>query len=131
MDERAAFAELEIQPTREEEAIRAAYRQKLVRTNPEDDPKGFQRLREAYEAACVWARKEEEEPEENLSEVEPEGPVAQWMDQVERLYQNLPERLNPENWRRLVQEDVCLGLDTEEEVRHALFPFLEEHFRLP
>ncbi len=131
MDERAAFAELEIQPTREEEAIRAAYRQKLVRTNPEDDPKGFQRLREAYEAACVWARKEEEEPEENLSEVELEGPVAQWMDQVERLYQNLPERLNPENWRRLVQEDVCLGLDTEEEVRHALFPFLEEHFRLP
>ena len=49
---------LEIEPTSDEEAIRTAYRAKLVNTNPEDDQEGFMKLKEAYDTALELAKKE-------------------------------------------------------------------------
>ncbi|WP_339164762.1 hypothetical protein [Siminovitchia sp. FSL W7-1587] len=47
---------LEIDPTSEESAIKKAYAKKLKLHHPEDDPKGYQRLREAYDAAMKQAK---------------------------------------------------------------------------
>ena len=57
------FNTLGIEATKEEKKIKKAYRARLHAVNPEDDPDGFKRLREAYEEALKYARQKEEEPE--------------------------------------------------------------------
>ena len=102
MDEKQIWLVLETEPTKEEEQIKQAYRKKLARTNPEDDPEGFKRLREAYEQALRLAT-QTQEPEEEL----PEGPVGDWLWEVKEAYGRLSSRLDTELWASLLeQEDV-------------------------
>lgn len=53
------FNTLGIEATKEEKKIKKAYRARLHAVNPEDDPDGFKRLREAYEEALKYARQKE------------------------------------------------------------------------
>ena len=64
MQKDEVFAILGIEETKDERALKNAYRQQLRHTNPEDDPEGFKRLRKAYEVACEYAQNEEEQPKE-------------------------------------------------------------------
>lgn len=125
MDERTAFAVLEIESTKDEELIKRAYRRLLPKTNPEDNPEGFKRLRTAYEAACSYARQQEEIKEEEESSVEI------WLKQVEEVYSSLSRRMDVREWKGLLEEDICQDLETGEEVKNKLFTFLMEHYRLP
>lgn len=66
MEKAEIFSVLGIGENFGEQEIRAAYREKLAVTNPEDNPEGFKRLRQAYEEALALARQPqgEEEPEQ-------------------------------------------------------------------
>lgn len=122
------FAVLGVEQTKDEDAIRAAYRVQLPLTNPEDDPEGFKRLREAYEGALAYARTPKTE---EFKETRDNTPVGEWMQQVEKVYFSLPRRLNEEEWKRLLREDVCVDLEYSEEAKWKLFAFLADHYQLP
>lgn len=121
------FSILGIEETREEGAIRIAYREKLAETNPEDNPEGFKRLRQAYEEALALlkAPQEEEQEPEDTSE------SGQWVAQAAELYSTLSGRQDLESWRQLFTQDIYLSLDGEEECQSKLLVFLMQHFRLP
>lgn len=50
------FTLLDLPPDADERAIKRAYAAKLKTTRPDEDPEGFQRLHEAYQAALSWVR---------------------------------------------------------------------------
>ena len=64
MEKELVFQILGINELHDERAVKIAYMQKLKVTNPEDDPEGFRRLREAYEKAIELLQSEGEEEEE-------------------------------------------------------------------
>lgn len=125
MDKKLAFQILGLSETKGEEQIRQNYLTLLKDTNPEDDPEGFKRLREAYEEALRFARRQEEE------EKEPQGEVGLWMKRVREVYRDILLRREVENWKPLFDDPVCVGLDTFLEARGQLLSFLSGHSFLP
>ncbi|MBB6250470.1 J domain-containing protein [Nitrospirillum iridis] len=66
---------LALAPTADQVAIRRAYARRLKVTNPEDDPDGFQALRQAYEDALLQARRQA--PDESVAAAEEPSPPAE------------------------------------------------------
>ena len=121
------FQVLGIEETKDEGAIKRAYREKLTVTNPEDNPEGFKRLRTAYEEACAYAK----EADEAVEEEEDLTPSGQWVKKVAQLYSRLDTRQDVDAWRTLLEEELFLSLEEEENCRTKLLVFLMDHFRLP
>lgn len=112
---------LEIAQTSDEDKIKAAYRTKLVKVNPEENPEGFKELRQAYEKALDWAHNAKKE----------KSPLEQWMYEIEQIYQNFYRRIDEEEWDEQLQNEICTDLDTAEEARMWMIRFLMEHCFLP
>ena len=127
MDDKMIFAVLGIEETKDENLIQSAYRMKLADNNPEDNPEGFRRLREAYEQALDFARRKEEtdtqEPDNSL--------VGCWLQRVDTVYKHLSSRLDETKWQELLKEDICLDLEYAEEAKWRLFHYLADNFQLP
>ena len=128
MENELIFQILGISETTDEEAIRAAYREVLKRTNPEDDPEGFKRLRQAYEEALRLASQMQEEELEDEDIFKSD--VDLWIDEIEKLYLDILSRNKEEYWRELLEDPVCEGLDTSLEARDKIIVFLMDHIYL-
>lgn len=127
MDIKVAFHILEIEQTKDEAPIREAYRRLIQVTNPEDDQEGFKRLREAYDTAMEYTRATEEEQEK----AEPVTDVDFFMVRMEEIYADLRLRLDIENWKELLSDPVCEGLDTSMEVRQRVLDFFTDNIHIP
>ena len=126
------FQILGIEQTKDERALKNAYREKLAVTNPEDDPEGFKRLRAAYEEACRYARTAEEETGEQESQnLEDDTPAGRWIRGVREIYENITDRCDVSKWKSLFDADAFLSLEEEENCTIYLLRFLMEHFKLP
>lgn len=121
------FQILGIEPTKDERAIKNAYREKLAVTNPEDNPEGFKRLRGAFEEACRLAKQKEGEQEEE-KDLSPSGI---WVSKASDIYQDINSRQDIQKWKELFNEDVFLSLEEEENCRLKLLRFMMEHYKLP
>jgi tetratricopeptide (TPR) repeat protein len=137
---------LEIAPTDDTRAIKKAYARLLRKYNPEDDPDGFMRLREAYEGACAmteseWfkeivARRKDaagtpvmraaEDLKPAPAESEPAREAVPRA--LEKLYDDFSTRISVDSWRALF---AGFSLD-EMGVMYAMAAqFFNEHPCLP
>lgn len=128
MNRTEAFLILGIEMTKEEKVIKGAYRAKLVKTNPEDDPEGFKRLRSAYEEACRYAGETDESEEEAPRDTTPSG---LWLERAAEIYANIRSRQDVGAWKALFDDELFLSLEEEENCRQKLLSFLTTHFKLP
>lgn len=117
---------LGIEQTKDEEAINAAYREKLQLVHPEEHPEEFMQLRAAYDEALKYARQSEDGQDEA-----PKGPIDLWLMRVEEVYNNLQRRISVDEWKKLLSDEVCQGIDSRLDARDALLKFCMECFYLP
>lgn len=127
MDKKLIFKILEIEETKDERQIKNAYRTKLARTNPEDDPEGFKQLREAYEAALIFMNTVEEETEQN----ELDTPISLWIKDAEKIYAKISTRTDLSCWKELFEREILRDFETSDEAREAFLVFLMSKFRFP
>ena len=76
--------ELGIGPTSDKREIRRAYARRLKETHPEDDPEGFQHLRQAYQAALNYADYMAEEELEDIADEQHEITMPESLDSPSR-----------------------------------------------
>ena len=126
---RTMFSILDIDPTKDENAIRDAYRKRLPFTNPEDDPTAFMQLRGAYERALVYAKTEDEEPK--APAIYDDTPAGQWVHKADDIYRSFANRVNPECWEELFHDDYFQSLDGEQECIDRMLVFMTRHFYYP
>lgn len=117
---------LEIKETKDKDEILNAYRQKLVTVNPEEDQKGFMELRKAYEEAIKLADKTDDEDNDN-EKTFPDTPVGNWMKKIVEAYNNISMRCDVNVWKELLEDEVCISLETKTEARNELLLYLMEH----
>lgn len=117
---------LQIQPTKDEETIKNAYRQLLRQTNPEDDADGFKQLRTAYEQALEYCQQEEEK--EDSKEDAKESRLTK---EIDALYKDYKKRIDVNEWKHLFAQEEFMYLDEEDSSLNELLVYLMTHFHLP
>ena len=120
---------LGIEETKDEEEIKSAYRDKLSGVNPEEDQAGFMRLREAYEQAMDFARRDENN-HDDIEELQNGSDVDKWIYKISRIYEDVDKRQDPANWQEAFEDEVCSDvLDTEAAER--LLVYIMSHHYMP
>lgn len=142
---------LEIKFTKDMTTIKRAYAKQLRKYHPEENPEGFQRVREAYEVAIKSAnelKKSTPMMKQQGSNADIEGKVIireaympidnlkkvineiEFMDKVKALYNNPSVRNDRDQWKDLLNELTFYTIDTSEKIYCLLSDFLQENHKI-
>lgn len=120
---------LGINKTEDEDLVKSSYRKKLVNVNPEDDPEGFKELRKAYEDAIIHIQ--ETKKKQTFTQFDQLDDIGKWMKKAEEIYFNFPDRISNDKWKELLDDDICISLDTEVIAQEKLLDFFMDNYYLP
>ena len=120
MNEKMVWAILDIEPTDDVDAIREAYRAKLVHTNPEDDQEGFMALKDAYDEAMRLAEAGNEEEAEELSPI---------MMKVDELYKDITKRQDIKEWDALLSAPEFSSIDEQDIIRNEILTYTLDNYK--
>lgn len=112
----SCWIRLGIEPTKDQNTIRGAYRAALPAHHPETDPEGFQALREAYESALRHAREEDRAPSQ-ATEAAPQPGI---LDEFRDLLDDSTRRYDPQAWRNFIRQLDLLPLEALEDASWSL-----------
>lgn len=135
---------MQIEPTKDENSIKQAYRMLLSAHNPEEDPEGFKKLRSAFEVAQQFARSNEE-LEDVAAETDSDNPIQgqsiygisvseellSWMQELMRICHSRHRRLDADEWIRMLRADVFHDLEEGENAEKVFFFYLSENYNHP
>lgn len=141
---------LGIDPTEDIRVIKKAYAKKLKIHHPEDDPEGYQSLREAYDRAVKYSKQEKastiqipfENTFDNPTVFGPDAvfsneskneksKLESFIDGLEELYNDFPSRLNLEKWETALNDEVVWNAGYQDILRAKMMDFLIDHSYLP
>lgn len=133
----SCWIKLGIEPTKDQDVIRGAYRARLPEFHPETDPQGFQLLRQAYEHALKLATRTDDEDEDEddedageeqaYAERPPRPPrVHPVIATFARMLADPARRYNVDAWQDYLRELDQLPLEELEDVSWELLWRLEE-----
>ncbi|WP_282935556.1 J domain-containing protein [Paenibacillus sp. RC67] len=142
--------QLGINPTEDSSVIKKAYVQKLKQHHPEEDPEGYQKLREAYDRAIMVVKRKRQAMNHSTREEDvvflpslrslhaishqrtnQEELVEVFMEKVHEVYQDYASRIEPASWLNLLQEDVMWNIRLQKAVREQMSVYIEQHPYLP
>jgi|GEM_PF-2177433 len=144
---------LKIDPTNNISEIKKAYAKQLRLHHPEDDPEGYQKLREAYESALKYVKSEKEPLKsirkensevckedilENQLQVDFlektstfEDNVNNFISRVKILYDDFFSRIDVENWRGILNSEVMWYMGDKKLLNDSMIEFLMGNHYLP
>ena len=124
MDEKQIWLVLETEPTKGGRADKAGFTEGSLRgPTRRMIRKGSSVCGRLMSRRCVWRRKTQE-PEGGAAG----GTCGDWLWEVKEAYGRLSSRLDTELWTSLLEQDVCVDLETALEARDGLLRFLMDHF---
>ncbi|OJD58951.1 J domain-containing protein [Bacillus sp. NH11B] len=145
---------LEIEPTDNISVIKKAYAKLLKIHHPEEDPEGYQRLREAFDQAVKSAKNMKDKPSIQIDEITApdrelaispwtnsdaeiatttitEHPVHVFMESIETLYDNFFARIEQGNWEEILRSDVVWDVQYAAALQDQLIEFFLYHYHFP
>ncbi|PKM93755.1 MAG: hypothetical protein CVU84_14330 [Firmicutes bacterium HGW-Firmicutes-1] len=137
---------LEIKPTVDLSLIKKAYAIKLKYHHPEEDPKGFQAVREAYVLAQKLAKTLSLENEENTASINvldknlshfPDNSqllnqrLEAFNQKLQSIYDNFFIRIDVKSWEKLLNDDLMWDIHTRTLMNQQIINFLMDHYHIP
>lgn len=132
MEKHEVWKVLGIEETKDTDAIKRVYHDKLKSVNPEDDQAGFMRLREAYEKAVAYAEQKDDadnaDSQDAFEALKDGSEVDRFIYRMNRLYVDVDSRRDEAEWQSLMDsyED-----DLDGELQERVLVYIMDHHLFP